>query len=149
MNKRSEQELFLNYIRDIYLAYPSLEINDKNGFAKALSFMYALLEGISIAMNIEREDIDGVVKWNYEFESYDILLFDNVPGGAGHVKRLMGKQKIIKSLQIALNKVSKSCCDEDTSCYNCLRNYYNQTYHSLLKRKYAIEVLNNLLNDLN
>ena len=28
MNKRSEQELFLNYIRDIYLAYPSLEIND-------------------------------------------------------------------------------------------------------------------------
>ena len=26
MNKRSEQELFLNYIRDIYLAYPSLEI---------------------------------------------------------------------------------------------------------------------------
>ena len=107
------------------------------------------MEGISIAMNIEREDIDGVVKWNYEFESYDILLFDNVPGGAGHVKRLMGKQKIIKSLQIALNKVSKSCCDEDTSCYNCLRNYYNQTYHSLLKRKYAIEVLNNLLNDLN
>ena len=28
MNKRSEQELFLNYIRDIYIAYPSLEIND-------------------------------------------------------------------------------------------------------------------------
>ena len=26
MNKRSEQELFLSYIRDIYLAYPSLEI---------------------------------------------------------------------------------------------------------------------------
>lgn len=51
---------------------------------------------LDIAMNIEREDIDGVVKWNYEFESYDILLFDNVPGGAGHVKRLMGKQKIIK-----------------------------------------------------
>ncbi|MFR2989864.1 MAG: DUF1998 domain-containing protein, partial [Faecalibacillus sp.] len=109
----------------VKLEIPSLGINDKNGFAKALSFMYALLEGISIAMNIEREDIDGVVKWNYEFESYDILLFDNVPGGAGHVKRLMGKQKIIKSLQIALNKVSKSCCDEDTSCYNCLRNYYN------------------------
>lgn len=28
MNKRSEQELFLNYIRDIYLAYPSLEITE-------------------------------------------------------------------------------------------------------------------------
>ena len=26
MNKRSEQELFLNYIRDIYIAYPSLEM---------------------------------------------------------------------------------------------------------------------------
>lgn len=28
MSKRSEQELFLDYIRDIYLAYPNLEINE-------------------------------------------------------------------------------------------------------------------------
>lgn len=28
MSKRNEQELFLNYIRDIYLAYPSLEITE-------------------------------------------------------------------------------------------------------------------------
>ena len=40
MNKRSEQELFLNYIRDIYLAYPSLEINDDTIYNE-LSLMFS------------------------------------------------------------------------------------------------------------
>ena len=29
----------------------------------------------------------------------------------------------------------------DTSCYSCLRNYYNQKYHDLLQRRYAIDFL--------
>ena len=111
----------------------------------ALSFMYALLEGISLALDIERTDIDGVIELNREYGSYDIILYDSVPGGAGHVSRLMTKEAMVTSLKEALGKVSQSCCDEDTSCYNCLRNYYNQAYHSRLKRKYASEVIKALL----
>lgn len=73
-------------------------------------------------------DIDGVVEFNSDMQSYDILLYDNVPGGAGHVKRLHSKDAVVSSLKAGLDKVSKECCDENTSCYNCLRNYYNQSY---------------------
>ncbi len=124
---------------------PNLDTMDKLGFPQALSFMYAFLEGISMALGIERTDIDGVLEINLELQSYDILLYDNVPGGAGHVKRLLSREAVVGSLKAALERVSTECCDENTSCYNCLRNYYNQAYHSKLQRKLAIDVIKRLL----
>lgn len=111
----------------------------------ALSFMYALLEGVSMALDIERNDINGLVEPDIGSSGYDVLLYDNVPGGAGHVKRLMNEDSMIKSLEAALKKVSQNCCDEDTSCYNCLRNYRNQSVHNRLKRRYAKELISMLL----
>lgn len=101
---------------------PLLESTDKSSFSKSLSFMYAFLEGISNTLEIERHDIDGILELNLDQESYDVLLYDNVPGGAGHVKRLLNQNAIINSLEAALNKVSQHCCNENTSCYNCLRD---------------------------
>ena len=124
---------------------PMLDSVDKIGYPQALSFLYAFLEGVSIALGIERNDIDGVLEINLEWQSYDILLYDNVPGGAGHVKRLLSREAVISSLKAGLEKVSKECCDENTSCYNCLRNYYNQSYHNKLQRKLAIDVIKRLL----
>lgn len=45
-------------------------------------------------------------------------------------------------------KVSQQCFDENTSCYNCLRNYYNQANHSKLKRKYACDFIEGLLRQI-
>ena len=122
-----------------------LTSNDYEQKARALSVLYALLEGMSQALNIERRDIDGVIDFNLNTNSYDLILYDNVPGGAGHVKRLLEDEALISVLHSALDKVSQGCCDENTSCYNCLRNYYNQSYHDLLKRKLAKEVITELL----
>ena len=119
-----------------------------DGYAMALSFMYAFLEGISNALGIERNDIDGVLECNLEQHSYDILIYDNVPGGAGHVKRLIDKNSVISSLYSAYSKVSQNCCDENTSCYNCLRNYYNQTHHSKLRRKYAKDIIEAIIKEI-
>ncbi len=124
---------------------PYLRSDDKLGYPQALSFLYAFLEGVSLALDIERNDIDGLLELNLEFQSYDILLYDNVPGGAGHVKRLLSREAIAKSLKTSLEKVSKECCDENTSCYSCLRNYYNQSYHNKLQRKLAIDILKHLI----
>lgn len=124
---------------------PMLDSVDKVSFPQALSFLYAFLEGVSIALGIERTDIDGILELNLDIQSYDILLYDNVPGGAGHVKRLLSKEAIVSSLKAGLDKVSKECCDENTSCYNCLRNYYNQSYHNKLVRKLAMDIIKKLL----
>lgn len=124
---------------------PMLDSMEKIALPQALSFLYAFLEGVSNALGIERNDIDGVLELNLEWQSYDILLYDNVPGGAGHVKRLLDKDNVVNSLKAALDKVSMNCCDENTSCYNCLRNYYNQSHHNKLQRKLAIDVIKRLL----
>ncbi len=127
---------------------PSLKSVDKLDYSRALSFLYAFIEGISIALGIERTDIDGIIELDAEKGSYDILVYDNVPGGAGHVKRLVDKQAIVESLKAALEKVSQNCCDENTSCYNCLRNYYNQAYHNKLQRKLAKEFIEMILSEI-
>ncbi|MDF7639299.1 DUF1998 domain-containing protein [Lactobacillus sp. ESL0791] len=127
---------------------PMLQMKSSESYSQALSFMYAFLEGISNAMEIERTDIDGILEMNLKLGSYDILIYDNVPGGAGHAKRLLNKESILKSLRAALAKVSQNCCDENTSCYNCLRNYYNQNYHSRLRRGYAKKILQALLDEI-
>lgn len=124
---------------------PNLKYLDKLEYKQALSFLYAFLEGISIFLNIERNDIDGILDFNMNFQSFDIVLFDNVPGGAGHVKRLLNREAVLMSLKTGLEKISKECCDENTSCYNCLRNYYNQSYHSKLERKLAIDTLRHII----
>ena len=80
--------------------------------------------------------------------SYDLLIYDNVPGGAGHVKRLVDRQAVVNALKAAHTKVSQPCCDENTSCYNCLRNYYNQSHHSILQRKYAKDFIELLLREI-
>lgn len=119
---------------------PTLHSYEKNRYP-ALSFLYAFLEGISEAFNIERNDIDGLVEKNMDSDTIDILIFDNVPGGAGHSKRLLNQDELIMALRMAYKKVNQDCCDEKTSCYNCLRNYYNQQYHKYLRRKDAKEII--------
>ena len=50
-----------------------------------------------------------------------------------------------ETFYLALNKVQQNCCDENSSCYSCLRNYNNQVYHNVLKRKLSIQKLIEIL----
>ena len=109
-----------------------ITINEYYDDEEALSFLYAFLDGISLAFNIERNDINGV--YNYEKNNTQFVIFDQVPGGAGHVKRIMTKEYILEALNSALTIVDKHCCEEDSSCYDCLRNYRNQAVHEKLRR---------------
>lgn len=122
------------------------DIDMEDGFWESL--MYAIIEGMSSVLEIDRSDIDGTLHVRSLYTK-SIILFDTVPGGAGHVKRLLDEKQFIETLNNALKKVSDCSCggkNQDTSCYNCLRNYYNQYCHDKLKRKYAIEGLETILN---
>lgn len=121
-----------------------LKLINSIGYDQALTLTYAILEGLSNSFQIERTDINGIVEHDGD-NGYDIILFDNVPGGAGHVKRLTNQMELSQVFKSAYNIVSKDCCDEDSSCYNCLRNYNNQKFHDKIKRKYAKEILDSLI----
>lgn len=115
------------------------------------SLTYALLEGASLALQIERRDLDGLVapfqigatdnpEANF---SQEIILYDDVPGGAGHVRRIT--ENLPEILRYALVVAQCPECQEDTSCPNCLRNYDNQVYWNELRRGPVARFLESLI----
>ena len=109
------------------------------------SLLYAILEGASQALGIRRQDLDGCL---YHYEGrIALVLFDSVPGGAGHVKRIMDKQNLYDVLKSALDRVKNCTCGPETSCYGCLRNYQNQFCHQQLKRGIISDFLSDNLQD--
>lgn len=114
----------------------------------ATSVLFAMLEGISMTYEIERNDIGGLIYSVNPAKPYDLILFDTVSGGAGHVKRLKDDKSLYAVLKNALRKVSQDCCAEDTSCYNCLRTYNNQRLHNHIKRGLAKSALTTIINNI-
>ena len=111
-----------------------------------LSVMYAILEGMVEVLGIERNDIKGTL---YKIKGrYSIVLYDAVAGGAGHVRRIVTQDGKVfqKVLAAAYNRVKQCGCA--TSCYNCLRNYYNQRIHDHLDRNLAIHFLEEWLENI-
>jgi len=107
------------------------------------SLLYAVLEGTSQALGIRRQDLDGCL---YPYKGRTALvMFDNVPGGAGHVKRIMDEQNLFEIFKSTLGRVKNCTCGPETSCYGCLRNYQNQFCHARLKRGIILEFLSNNL----
>jgi hypothetical protein len=113
------------------------------------SLLYALLEGLSGALDVERQDINGCLYTPLGSpDSRVLVLFDDVPGGAGHVRRLARKDALSDVLKESLHRLELCDCgseEDDTSCYGCLRNYRNQFYHDDLKRGMVIEFLRRVL----
>jgi len=107
------------------------------------SFLYALLDGASDALDIQRTDIDGTFYYRRGGEAPSFVLYDTVPGGAGHVEHIYNNLRA--AAEKALERVENCECGKETSCYNCLRNYQNQRVHDLLQRGLAIELLQEVL----
>ncbi len=117
--------------------------NNRDGFWRSL--LYGLLEGLSLALEVERSDLDGCIfPKEGRTGSPALVLFDDVPGGAGHVRRAADSfvlREILEKTESFL-----SYCECGTSCSGCLRNFRNQYWHSKLNRKWVIEFLQELLN---
>jgi hypothetical protein len=101
----------------------------------AYSLAFALVEGTSEVLEIPSTDLSATVAHSKQYPVPPIILYDNVPGGAGLVARLE-KEKVLRDcLEAALKRVNGNCdCGENTSCYGCLRSYRNQFAHQYLQR---------------
>ena len=110
--------------------------SDNADFSTMLSVMYALLRAASQALDIECTDINGCLYASYGAVQYSIILYDSVPGGAGHIHRIAADESVFKNV---VRKAYDICfeCECSPSCYKCLRDYYNQNWHSILNRTAA------------
>jgi hypothetical protein len=114
-----------------------------------LSLLYALLEGASEALDIDRDDLDGCL-YPYDGDPArpSLILYDDVPGGAGHVKRVAEHGGTLADmLRASLSRLENCECggaDGSSSCYGCLRNYRNQFCHDELQRGPVMRFLRSL-----
>lgn len=128
-----------------------LELQFRGAFAQHrdwdewLSILYAILEGASDGLGIKRDDLNATIYWNEESQSHSLVFYDTVPGGAGHVSQISQKLPVV--LNHAYKRVATCECGEETSCYNCLRNYRNQHVHTSLKRGIARDFLGYVLSE--
>ncbi|MGI6452926.1 MAG: DEAD/DEAH box helicase [Syntrophomonadaceae bacterium] len=120
--------------------------NTDSGFW--LSLLYGLLEGASSVLDIERQDLDGCIyRPSGGLYSPELVLFDDVPGGAGHVYRIAEPNVLEAILERTREKLEVCECggkEGDASCQGCLRNYRNQFCHEDLKRGPVIQFLSQL-----
>lgn len=121
-------------------------------FETSTSVLYGVLRGICNYLNIEQNDISGCVQYFYNNvthrPNFELILYDKTPGGAGHVRRLNNERILEGVLRESLRLMEQCDCggeEKDSSCYTCLRGYYNQKYHDIIKRRHVIDFLNEIL----
>ena len=110
-------------------------------WAEAQSTLYALLAA-TYTIGIIRGDVDGTLRPGPS-QALSIILFDAVPGGAGHTKRIV--ERFPELLRAAYEVVANCECGRDSSCYGCLRTYSNTLHHDDLVRGSALSVIRQVL----
>lgn len=99
---------------------------------------YALLLGAADTVAVPERDL------NVTLAPKAVVLYDDVPGGAGLVAQLTTAASFRRVLERSRQRVAGGCgCDR--SCYGCLRSYRNQFAHPHLDRTVALKVLENAL----
>ena len=112
----------------------------------AFGLAYALVEGAAERLDVPSSDLNATVTFARDQALAPLVLFDNVPGGAGLVARLETKEMLKACLETARERVSGKCgCRAEDSCYGCLRNYRNQFAHPHLKRGHVFDYLSTIL----
>ena len=104
------------------------------------SLAYSLQKGLCAVLEIEAMDIGVSWRWlakRTEGAGVEIILYDRTPGGAGFAEegRDNWKEVVRKAYEIC------STCRCETACYDCLKDYGNQTYHEKLDRNRVAEFL--------
>lgn len=119
---------------------------DTSNYPTMLSVMYALLNSFAYELNIERRDIKACLTYKISNgrTEHKIIIYDAVPGGAGHSRRLVTEDgEVLKAvIKRAINLLDS--CECSPSCYRCLRNYENQKIHETLDRENALNFLKQL-----
>jgi len=112
----------------------------------AFSLAYAVVEGAAEVLEVPSNDLNTTVAHSDQHPVPPIVLYDNVPGGAGLVARLENEEVLKECLKTALKRVEGGCgCAPNASCYGCLRSYRNQFAHQILQRGPVQQYLESIL----
>jgi hypothetical protein len=107
-----------------------------------LSFQTGFTRAACESLDIAPSDIDATYGgWG---QGGELVIYDRVPGGAGHIPRIIENLGVVLSAAKERLENCRGCSDLDSSCYACLRSYSNQFYWEQLQRRPVLEWLRGL-----
>ncbi|KEI16343.1 hypothetical protein Z959_09975 [Clostridium novyi B str. ATCC 27606] len=100
----------------------------------------AIVLAASKVLDIEFSDLKVGYRLRYGSDHIfaDIYIYDSLSSGAGYSSRLAG---LIEQVMDEAKKRLENC-DCETSCPNCLQNFWNQSIKQNLDRKAGLQLLN-------
>ncbi len=106
-----------------YTSTPGL---DNRSFWLTLSTAFAI--AACRALNIAPSDLDSTYQSTTEAgKEGELVLYDRVPGGAGHVGRIeRNLPEVLRQTYEILSRCENQRCNVTSSCYACLRSHKNQ-----------------------
>jgi len=112
-----------------------------------LSVAYAVVNAAAAVLAVERADLDCVCVPLDHAGRQAVVMFDTVPGGAGHCRQVAANLAAIVAR--ARDQLDGCDCSPDsTGCYGCLCDYSNQFAHEQLSRGSALAYLRRLADGL-
>ena len=99
----------------------------------------ALVTGAARVLGVANNDLNSSAQ-RYATGESRINIFDTTPGGIGLAVAISER---LDEIFAQAMKVVKNCpnCDENSSCYTCLRSYSNQRKHDHLTRSSALSLI--------
>ena len=99
----------------------------------------ALVTAAARVLGVANSDLNSSAQ-RYTTGEARINIFDTTPGGIGLAVAISER---LDEIFAQAKRILRECpnCDEDSSCYTCLRSYSNQRKHDHLVRKHASLVL--------
>lgn len=128
---------------NLHIENPTVEELEKAREGVARSATEALRLAACELLEIPEREMSGTFRWLANAAA-EIILFDNVPGGAGYSSKINHLQASAL-LQYAADKILD--CPEgcSNSCSRCLRSFSNQAHWEAFRRKEARVWLQELL----
>jgi ATP-dependent helicase YprA (DUF1998 family) len=111
--------------------------------------LQAILETIPATFSIERNDIGGVVHTVRQTDvglDRELVPFDAVPNGAGHMQVISENERVLEILKAAAERLGSDKCDR--ACPRCLLIFHNQDRDHLLDRKKFLAFYECLASDI-
>lgn len=107
------------------------------------SVMWALFTAATNMLELPEMELGGTMRADGA-GGMEVMIYDNVPGGAGHAEQLFGM--VDELIREAYKVVDGHCgCGGETCCYGCIANYHNQSVQARLSRRAAKDLLGVLL----
>ena len=133
--------VFVSDVLGLSFDLPGFDSADKGVWN---SVMWALFTAAARLLEISETELGGTMRPDDGLEGMEVMIYDNVPGGAGHAEQLFGMADEL--IREAYRVVDGHCgCGGETCCYGCIANYHNQNMQKALSRQAAKDLLGALL----